>query len=257
MAAKSDSTTRNALVIFLEEKHRQLVQSQFSDALESSDSDALYRAFVEDTIAACLTLDSSELMISSSSREADKIIAGAIENLKRCLKGKAKTRLEQNSIKLLDQPDVPLSEALQKTFQKCFTSGYQQVLLIDCVTPTINHRMLESAHKLLKKKDIVFGPTLEGSFYLIGMSKFVPQLFTRINWSEGDLIYSRIVEVAREDQLNWEELELWYDLRQPEDLEYLVRDINAFRIIGDETSAKRTEGILNSLIEKFQREEAD
>lgn len=257
MATKPSDGTRNVLVIFLEEKHRQLVQSQFSDALESSDSDALYRAFVEDTIAACLTLDSFELIISSSSAETEKVVAGAIESLKRTAKGKTKTRLEQNSIKLLDQPEAPLSEALQKTFQKCFSGGYQQVLLIDCVTPTISHRMLESAHRLLKKKDIVFGPTLEGSFYLIGMSKFVPQLFTHINWSEDELIYSRIVEVAREDRLNWEELELWYDLRQPEDLEYLVRDINAFRIIGDEFSAKRTEGVLNTLIEKFQREEAD
>jgi glycosyltransferase A (GT-A) superfamily protein (DUF2064 family) len=257
MATKSCDGTNNVLVIFLEEKHRRLVQSQFSDTLESSDSDALYRAFLEDTIAACLALDSFELVISSSSGEAEKIVVGAIENLKLSLKGKAKTRLEQNSIKLWDQEEMPLSEALQKTFQKCFAGGYGQVLLIDCVTPTISHRMLGAAHKLLKKRDIVFGPTLEGSYYLIGMSKFIPQLFTRINWSEDELIYSRIVEVAREDGLNWEELELWYDLQQPEDLEYLVRDINAFRMIGDESSAKRTEGVLNTLIEKFQREEAD
>jgi glycosyltransferase A (GT-A) superfamily protein (DUF2064 family) len=257
MATKSCDDSTNVLVIFLEEKHRQLVQSQFSDTLESADSDALYRAFVEDTIAACLTLDSFELIISASSGEAEKIVVGAIDNLKLSLKGKAKTRLENNHIKFWDHQEMPLSEGLQKTFKKCFDSGYSQVLLIDCVTPTISHRMLGAAHKLLKKKDIVFGPTLEGSFYLIGMSKFIPQLFTRINWSEDELIYSRIVEVAREDELNWEELELWYDLQQPEDLEYLVRDINAFRIIGDESSAKRTEGVLNSLIEKFQREDAD
>jgi glycosyltransferase A (GT-A) superfamily protein (DUF2064 family) len=257
MTAKSCDETNNVLVIFLEEKHRQLVQSQFAETLESSDSDALYRAFVEDTIAACLTLDSFELVISSSSGEAEKIVVGAIANLKNSLKGKAKARLESNDIKLWDHPEMPLSDSLQETFQKCFAGGYNQVLLIDCVTPTISHRMLGAAHKLLRKKDIVFGPTLEGSFYLIGMSKFTPQLFTRINWSEDGLIYSRIVELAREDGLNWEELELWYDLQQPEDLEYLVRDINAFRMIGDESSAKRTEGVLNSLIEKFQREEAD
>ncbi len=257
MATKSCDGSNNVLVIFLEEKHRQLVQSQFSDTLESSDSDALYRAFVEDTIAACLTLDTFELIISSSSTEAEKIVAGAIENLRTSLKGKIKARLEQNCIKLWDQPEMPLSQGLQKTFEKCFADGYHQVLLIDCVTPTITHRMLGAAHKLLKKKDIVFGPTLEGSYYLIGMRTFIPQLFTRINWSEDELIYSRMVEVAREDGLNWEELELWYDLQQPEDLEYLVRDINAFRIIGDESSAKRTEGVLNTLIEKFQREEAD
>jgi uncharacterized protein len=257
MATKSCDGIKNVLVIFLEEKHRQLVQSQFSDTLESSDADALYRAFLEDTITACLTLDSFDLVISSSTRETEKIVVGAITDLKVSLKGKSKTRLEEDHVKLWEQPDVTLSEGLEQTFKRCFDGGYGQVLLVDCVTPTISHRMLEAAHRLLKKKDIVFGPTLEGSYYLIGMSKFIPQLFTRINWSEDDLIYPRIVEMAREDSLNWEELELWYDLRQPEDLEYLVRDINAFRIVGDESSAKRTEGVLNTLIEKFQREEAD
>ncbi len=257
MATKSCDCTRNVLVIFLEEKHRQLVQSQFSDTLESSDADALYRAFLEDTITACLTLDSFDIIISASAGEAEKIVAGAIAELKLSLKGKAKTRIEQNAIQVWEQSEGGLSASLQETFRKCFDGGYGHVLLIDCVTPTISHRMLEAAHKILKKKDIAFGPTLEGSFYLIGMRKFISQLFTRINWSEDESIYSRIVEVAREDDLNWEELELWYDLCQPEDLEYLVRDINAFRIIGDESSAKRTEGVLNTLIEKFQREETE
>ena len=255
MTTKQNDSVRSILVIYLEEKHRELVQSQFSDALETSDANALYRAFLEDTITACLAIDSLDLAISSSPGMGARIATEAIENLSVCLKGKCKTRLDQDCILRWDQPEAGLSQSLELTFKKCFGAGYDQALLIDCVTPTITQQMLDHAQRLLCKKDVIFGPTLEGSYYLIGMRKFIPQIFTRIDWSEDEHIYSRIVEVAREDSLNWEELELWYDLRQPGDLEFLVRDINAFRIIGDEFSAKRTETVLETLIEKFQREE--
>jgi glycosyltransferase A (GT-A) superfamily protein (DUF2064 family) len=115
--------------------------------------------------------------------------------------------------------------------------------------------MIENAFKVLKKKDIVFGPTLEGSYYLLGMRRLVPEVFSQIDWSNPDEIYRNVVEVAQADRLNWEEIELWYDLRQPGDLEFLVRDINAFRIGGDETSAKATEAVLETLFQKLQDEE--
>ena len=116
--------------------------------------------------------------------------------------------------------------------------------------------MLENAYKVLKKKDVVFGPTLEGSYYLLGMRKLVPEVMRLVDWSNTDNIYCHMVEIARDVQLNWEELELWYDLRQPGDLEFLVRDINAYRIIGDETSAKATEAVLESVLQKLQDGEA-
>lgn len=255
MTAKNSNSAKSALVIFLEDKQRELVQSQFSCSLESSDADTLYRAFLDDTIAACLGIDGCELIISSSVGAGEKIVTEAIEDLQNYLKGKCRSRLENKGIELWRQSDLGLSVNLRQTFEKCFDVGYQRVLLIDCVTPTISRPMLDNALGVLREKDVVFGPTLEGSYYLLGMRKLIPQIFSHIDWDEDEHIYSRIVEVAREDGLDWEELELWYDLRQPGDLEYLARDINAFRLIGDETSAKRTETILESLIQKFQNEE--
>jgi glycosyltransferase A (GT-A) superfamily protein (DUF2064 family) len=141
--------------------------------------------------------------------------------------------------------------------ERCFAMRYSGVVLIDCVTPTISKRMLHNACNVLLEKDIVFGPTLEGSFYLLGMRRMVPELFANIDWSDNDGIYSKLVEVAREYELDWAELELWYNLRQPGDIEFLARDINAFRIAGDEKSAMRTEVMLEALINKLHREEVE
>jgi len=251
--AKPDSE-KNAIIIYLEDKHRLRVQSQFSESIHLDDANALYQAFVEDTIAACLTVETT-LIIAYTSERAREIIAAAITNLRGSLKGKARARLEDGDVQMLPQPESDVSANFEAAFRKCFESGHDKALLIDCVTPTLSKRMLENAFKVLKKKDIVFGPTLEGSYYLLGMRKIVPPVFNQIDWSNADEIYSRMVEVAQVDGLNWEEIELWYDLRQPGDLEFLVRDINAFRIGGDENSAKATEAILETLFQKLGGEE--
>jgi glycosyltransferase A (GT-A) superfamily protein (DUF2064 family) len=256
MTTKNSDSVKSVLVIFLEDRHRELVQSQFSGSLASREVDSLYRAFLDDTIAACLGIGSGDVVISTSAGKGRKIVDDAVVELPVCLKGKSKSRFEQHGIELWPQPEAGLSENLRQTFEKCFSAGYQRVLLIDCVTPTISHRMLNDALQLLEEKDVVFGPTLEGSYYLLGMRRLIPEIFSRIDWSKGDHIYSRIVELACDEGLDWEELELWYDLRQSGDLEFLARDINAFRIVGDETSAKRTETVLESLIKKLQGEES-
>ncbi len=250
---KADSE-KNAIIIYLEDKHRLRVQSQFSESIRLEDANALYQAFVEDTIAACLTVEST-LVIAFTSERAREIISVAIANLRTSLKGKARARLENGDVQMRPQPDADVSANFQTAFKQCFDSGHDKVLLIDCVTPTLSRRMIENAFKVLKKKDIVFGPTLEGSYYLLGMRRLVPEVFSQIDWSNADEIYRSVVEVAQADRLNWEEIELWYDLRQPGDLEFLVRDINAFRIGGDETSAKATEAVLETLFQKLQDEE--
>lgn len=255
MAKSKTDSAKNALVIYLEDKHRLRVQAQFSESVEATDVQSLYQAFIEDTIAACLTVETAELFVVYSSERAKKLVQEAIENLKNSLKGKCRARLDNDDIELVLQTEADVSTGLELTFKRCFDAGFTNVVLIDCVTPTINKRMLENAFKVLKKKDVVFGPTLEGAYYLLGMRKLVPQVFRIVDWSNSINIYSHMVEVARDMQLNWEEMELWYDLRQPGDLEFLVRDINAFRIIGDETSAKATEAVLESLLQKLQDEE--
>ncbi len=256
MPKQKQNSHRDALVIYLEDSNRLRVQSQFTDALDTNDKDSLYRAFVEDTIAACLGMESCSLIVSYASDSVKKIVAGAIANLESTLKGEALAQLKNHGVDFWPHPESTNSTNFRTTFAKCFDAGHERVVLIDCVTPTISKRMLHDAFRGLNARDIVFGPTLEGSYYLLGMRKLVPEIFDEIDWSMNDDIYKRVVEVAREHKFNWEELELWYDLRQPGDLEFLARDINAFRIIGDEISAKQTETALESLLERFSDEEA-
>jgi glycosyltransferase A (GT-A) superfamily protein (DUF2064 family) len=252
---KTSTRNKAALIIFLEDYNRERVQSQFSEALESSDANALYRAFLEDTIHACLNAGRFEVVISYPQGPTKKIVTEAIANLRTLVTGKNLIRLDNATEWLWEQSHKDISKDMSEVVKRCFDMGYNGVLLVDCVTPTISRRMLHNACNALHRKDMVFGPTLEGSFYLLGMKRMIPELFDKMDWSDNDGIYSRLVEVVSEYGLDWEELEIWYNLRQPGDLEFLARDINAFRIAGDEKSAIRTEAMLAALINKLRREE--
>lgn len=252
---KKSTNTKTALIIFLEDQNRERVQSQFSDSVALSDANALYRAFLEDTIHACLNAGKYEVIICYSQGPTKKIVAEAIADLKTLVTPKSAKRLDAADAWVWPQEIGDTSRDMSAAIRRCFDMGYKGVVLIDCVTPTISKRMLHDACNALVKNDIVFGPTLEGSFYLLGMRRMIPDLFEKIDWSENEAIYSRLVDVVTQEGFAWQELELWYNLRQPGDIEFLARDINAFRIAGDEKSAMRTEVMLEVLISKLHREE--
>ena len=47
----------------------------------------------------------------------------------------------------------------------------------------LSSKILDLAFAKLEKYDVVLGPTFDGGYYLIGMNKYIPQLFEDIPWS--------------------------------------------------------------------------
>lgn len=74
---------------------------------------------------------------------------------------------------------IKMSSALEKAFQ----DGYQRVCIIgsDCLEMSQAH--LENAFESLQRKDAVIGPAVDGGYYTIGTSRFIPELFEDKAWS--------------------------------------------------------------------------
>ena len=134
-------------------------------------------------------------------------------------------------------------------FRKCFDDGYKHVLFIGSRTPTLRADAIKTANKLLKKSDAVFGPTVQGRYYLIGMSNKYHVDLSTFDWRTTN-IYSQVADCLHDKGLSWSELEIWYAVEHPEDLEFLVRDINQYRFEGDELSARETEMVLKRVMER-------
>jgi glycosyltransferase A (GT-A) superfamily protein (DUF2064 family) len=242
---------QQALIIFLEDTNRDLINSRLTDVLTSQEKNRLYNAFLEDTIYTCLQLANTALRVVYPSDAAREVVGKSIGSLEEKLAPRLKKVLKSNSFSTLAARGDNQGDRLRNAFEHIFDEGFSPAVLIGCVTPTLSRKVLQNAYRHLKRSDIVFGPTLEGSYYLVGLNRMENDMFHKIDWVSERPVYSQMVDTVSDSGLKWHELELWYDLRQPEDFEFLIRDINFFRQIGDERSASKTEEILDEILKKM------
>ncbi len=65
--------------------------------------------------------------------------------------------------------------------------------------------------------DLVLGAAIDGGYYLIGLSRFIPELFTEISWGSAQ-VFSQTVAVAQSLNLTTAYLPPLADVDRPEDL---------------------------------------
>jgi len=244
----TNAERNQALTIFIDDENREKVQRQFEGALGQEQQKRLYRAFVEDTILNCLKLPSVTVRVCCTKGSTAKLVNDVVAKLEDSLVPNQKRLLRSSSFGVFESSGGTMRKRLAGCFRSAFEAGHSSVALIGCVTPTLSKQVILNAFDLMKKLDLVIGPTHEGSYYLLAMSRHIPELLDEANWEAGGQVYSQLVKVCRNRSFTWQELDLWYDLRNPEDLEFLVTDINHFRLVGDEDSAARTESVLEEIL---------
>ncbi len=240
---------QSVLALCIQEVIEDGSELNIGDNFNSEEIDFLHHAFIADSIINMfdLTLTDFRLFYADIPR-TKKSIDTIINYLADKLKGK-KARLLIDGLKISPLPPERWGIKMQTVFKKGFDDGYKHVLLFGSRTPTLKADKLKLALKLLKKSDAVFGPTVEGRYYLIGMTDKCHVDLSAFNW-RSPKIFSEVSNHFRDQGLSWSEMELWYAVEHNEDLEYLVRDINQFRLEGDEISAKETEMVLGRILNR-------
>jgi hypothetical protein len=209
----------------------------------------LHQAFIADTLVNVLDMKSIDLhLFYADNPDTKKSVNTVLNYLAKKLKGKKGEALS-NGLKITPLPAERWGAKMETAFKTCFADGYQHVLFIGSRTPTLKENLLQMALKVLKKSDAVFGPTVEGRYYLIGMSEKYHVELASFDWRSPN-IYAEVANSFREKGLMWSELEIWYAVEHPEDIEYLIRDINQYRFEGDEISAKETELVLDRILNR-------
>ena len=124
---------------------------------------------------------------------------------------------------LLLQKGEDLGARIANYFQEAFASGQQQVLLIGADTPHLPRVMIEQAFDVLGHHELVFVPSDDGGYCLIGASRPVEPLMLNIEWGS-----SRVWEQTQKklDDLKWSVslLPSWYDIDREEDLTRLLEE---------------------------------
>lgn len=81
-----------------------------------------------------------------------------------------------------------LGERMKNAFKKGFEDGYEKIVLIGSDLPDINSNHIENGLQALKTNNVVFGPAIDGGYYLVGMTKLHEFIFNNKPWSQSNLL---------------------------------------------------------------------
>jgi len=110
-----------------------------------------------------------------------------------------------------------LGDRLLRSLQAAFNSGRSRVIIIGTDCPELNASLLQQAFDTLTHHDLVLGPALDGGYYLIGVSRLIPELFHDIPWSTAT-VCQRTLEIGQQLGLAIAQLPPLSDIDYPEDL---------------------------------------
>ncbi|MCP4193183.1 MAG: glycosyltransferase [Planctomycetaceae bacterium] len=128
---------------------------------------------------------------------------------------------------LTPQSSGDLGERMSQFFRQRFQAGASRVVLIGSDSPSLPLPYIRDAFQQLHTHDAVFGPSVDGGYYLVGMRKPLEFLFEGIEWSTENVwrqtlqrIRSNSVEIALAV------LPQWYDVDTLTELKRLVDELD-------------------------------
>ncbi|GHB49490.1 TIGR04282 family arsenosugar biosynthesis glycosyltransferase [Mongoliitalea lutea] len=100
---------------------------------------------------------------------------------------------------LRNQVGNDLGEKITHAFSEIFSLGYQSIITVgtDCLDLQKDH--LVAAFKDLTAVACCIGPANDGGYYLIGLSKPLPDIFINIPWSTEKVLLETIERLNKKD----------------------------------------------------------
>lgn len=153
------------------------------------------------------------------------------------------------SFQLVPQRGDGFGERLLLAAQDLLTLGFDSFCLIDSDSPTVPENIYaRAAHALSRPGErMVFGPSDDGGYYLIGLKQLHRRVFEEIDWST-ERVAEQTLQRAREIGLEVETLPTCYDVDDRATLQRLCDNL----LTGDE-HAPATKDFLAQLIKREGR----
>jgi len=218
------------LAVFMKSQGGGGVKTRLHPVLSKKDTTRLYDAFLQDTLTK-LSVFACDV----------KVIAHAGE-----LPQKNLFHLGEEGIKYWAQTGKTLGERLAHYFEWSFSEGARRSVVMGSDSPTLPLSYLKEAFLLLERYEVVIGPSLDGGYYLIGMTHSHPELFHQIPWSTG-AVFQRTLSQNKHLEGKIGFLKPWYDVDVPEDLSLLKEDLNRMRGQKGDAFPHHTDRIVSTL----------
>ena len=121
------------------------------------------------------------------------------------------------------QEGADLGERLAAATGRAFKESAHRVVVIGTDSPWLQRDDIDAAFGALADADMVLGPAEDGGYYLIGLSRSLPELFEGIEWSTAS-VCEQTTARARALHLVTRMLRLGYDVDLVEDVARFVAE---------------------------------
>jgi rSAM/selenodomain-associated transferase 1 len=170
----------NAVILFLRIPEKGKVKTRLAVDIGEDLAYDLYLCFVKDTLATLQSLD-ADVLISCTGRDSAFF---------RDLFGDTPCMVQRGN---------DLGGRMRNAFRDAFLMGYARVALIGSDIPGITLDALYTAFHELSGHDVVFGPSLDGGYYLIALKAggADESLFTDIPWGTTRVLDETVKRVQQ------------------------------------------------------------
>jgi rSAM/selenodomain-associated transferase 1 len=158
------------LIVFLKAPRPGAVKTRLAEALGAEAACAAYRQLVQTLLRRLAVLSNVELCFTPDDAAAEI------------------NPWAHQTWSLVPQGDGDLGRRLQRASTRAFTGGAQRVVIIGSDCPEVSATDIEAAWSALRTHDVVLGPATDGGYWLVGLRRAQPDLFTRISWSTGAVL---------------------------------------------------------------------
>lgn len=242
-ASASAAPHRAALVVFAKAPIPGQVKTRLCPPLTPDEAATLHGSFVLDT------LERTKAAVAKLTVPLDRYLACAPSSAHVFFK----IMEERQGVTLLDQVGDDLGARMHQAFEALFAKGYQRVLIVGTDVPSLPLDHYKQALALLDANDLVLGPALDGGYFLIGLKRAAPDLFTDMPWST-DQVLARTQEKARSLGLKTVLLPAWRDVDTIEDLQALTElsVVDAKKPKQEQSFSARTAGALQLIAKRLR-----
>ena len=116
-----------------------------------------------------------------------------------------------------DQDGEDLGARLERAFGELLNDGPARAVILGADCPMLDTAMMRRAFDALEGDDLVLGPSRDGGYYLIGLTRTAPALFRDVAWGTSAVL-EQTLDRAQESGLAASLLSPLDDLDTPEDL---------------------------------------
>ncbi len=198
---------RRALLIFAKAPVPDRVKTRMTPPWSARQAAALSECFIRDTLLAADALDGVDRYLFISPPGSENFFG----------------ELCHGDCAMVVQEGPDFTKRCAHSLRVAADYGYEQIVQIGTDTPQIRTADIQHAFDSLASHDMVLGPTRDGGYYLLALSRLDPGLYEGVIMGR-ETVYGQMMANAKSRAWCVRELSTWIDADTDEDLRALLDD---------------------------------